>query len=202
MPQSYKAQIGVQMDSNLPEDWMYVTPHFSDTVHDPVDVPGLASALSTALTGYLSATSVYSVVKIYRDVKTTPNYPLATVYGGVPTTVAASAVPRELALCLSYYGGFNRPRFRGRLYLPAQWLIWAGGSASLGKRPTATQQGKVQNFVLQVLAHASVSAKATWTLRSERDDNHADVTNYYVDDEWDIQRRRGTKPTSRIAGTP
>jgi hypothetical protein len=27
------------------------------------------------------------------------------------------------------------------------------------------------------------------------------VTNYYVDDEWDIQRRRGGRPTSRVSGT-
>jgi hypothetical protein len=40
-----------------------------------------------------------------------------------------------------------------------------------------------------------------WTVASTVDKVARNVTNYWVDDEWDIQRRRGYRGTTRNLGT-
>src|SRR4051794_19841575 len=104
----YRAQIGVPMDSALPRDVITINPHYEG------DDPGaLAVALKASFAAWTATAGRSVTIKIYDAKKAPPSYPLATA-STVGTTLGSSC-PREVALCLSYYTGYNRPRFRGRL---------------------------------------------------------------------------------------
>jgi hypothetical protein len=185
----YRAQISFPYDSDLPRDRITITPHYSGS-----DPQALADALKTNLTAYTPiSSSVAFNIKIYNAQGSPPHFPLAQANSTLQTP-ATSFLPRELALCFSYYGGFNRPRFRGRLYIPA---MWAGGTA--GARPTSTQRTNVANIAPR-LANGLPSG-TSFGVYSRRDNGFSTASNWWVDDEWDIVRSRGSKSTTRTTGT-
>ena len=185
---TFKAVLSFQYDSALPRDEIKLTPHFTGT-----DALGLANALSNNLKNQpnIGATLPFSV-KIYDAMQAPPSYPLATVTN--PGTPPTSGHPREVALCLSYYSGYNRPTSRGRLYIPAHFLTGA-----LAARPNPGQITEALNFknvlttVLPNNTHWSVFSK---TLKTPYV-----VTDYWVDDEWDTVRSRGMKGVTRQKAT-
>jgi len=184
----YRAQISFPYDSAFPRDVFTITPHYTGTDHNALSAALLAN-LQT-ITG-VSSTGVFTI-KIYDAQKPKPNYPLVTTTHG--TGFKTSTLPRELALCLSYYSGRNIPRFRGRLYIPMPML---GGSMNV--RPSSTQQ-------TDCLAWGSALGKNlpsnTYFVVYSRKDNQAyPITNLYVDDEWDVVRSRGLRAVTRTAGT-
>jgi hypothetical protein len=183
-----RCQIAFPYDSALPRDVLTITPHYNTS--DPQALCNALKANLQTLTG-ISATGIF-VIKAYDAEKPPPSYPIATASLG--TGFKASTVPRELALCLSYYGGFNRPRFRGRLYIPMP--IIAG---NIGAKPTSTQQTDVLNWAGAL--GKNLPSNTFWTVWSRVDKRDAQVTNTWVDDEWDVVRSRGLKPSSRVTGT-
>jgi hypothetical protein len=183
----YKAAISFPADSDFPRDRVVMTPHFNGS-----DAQALAAALKTNLIANPQVGNYPFEVKIYDAQKTPPSYPLATAsQAGTPP---ASPAPREISLCLSFYGQFNRPRQRGRVYVPCHLI-----GAPHGLRPTAAQQGHAASFAT-TFSNALPSG-TFWTVYSKRAQGDFQVTNWYVDDEWDIQRRRGLKAETRITGT-
>jgi len=120
---------------------------------------------------------------------------------GTVGTVATSNTPREIALCLSYYAGQNTKRYRGRLYIPHAWLTGAGGATPGGAtmRPTATHMAKAAEFAT-VLTPARLNGN-NWCVASTVDKVGRDVTNAWVDDEWDVIRSRGLRGTTRTLVT-
>lgn len=184
----YRASIGFSFDSALPRDWEYINPCFTSS-----DATALANQLKTNL---IANTSVGAntpfVVKIYDAHKAPPSYPVATASQG--GTFRASTRPRELALCLSFYAGLNRPRFRGRVFIPGSLI--AGGTAA---RPTTVQQQEALDWSNTFMNN--LAPNHMWTVYSKRDGQGYVVSNAWVDDEWDIQRRRGLRGTSRLLKT-
>jgi len=183
----YRAAIAFPQDSSLPRDELSINPHFSGD-----DAQALANALKANLIAHASIAAKPFKIKVYDAEKAPPSYPLATAeQAGTPPT---TGVPREITLCLSYYGTWNRPTFRGRLYLPFTFI---GGTVST--RPTVGQQ----NAALSAAAvfKNGLPSSHQWVVWSRKNRTYAPVTNYWVDDEWDIQRSRGLKPTSRVVGT-
>lgn len=172
-----------------------ITPHFKATDYDPLGgtqwqtlADDLAAALSTWETSSREVT-----VKLYDAEATQPNFPKATKtlnVGGIPT----SAMPRELALCLSYVCG-QGPRKRGRLFLPGPILSPAGQA---GKRPTQGMLDKAKALAphLQSLGGLNVQ----WGVWSRTNQSFYQTLTTYVDDEWDIIRSRGLSATLRQAG--
>lgn len=180
----YRANIQFQADSALPRDAMSINPHFSG------DQPqALADALKTNLVGHVSigATKAFRI-RIYDAEKSPPSYPLAEATSG--TGFFATTHPRELGLCLSYYSSWNRPRYRGRLYLPI-WLLGGG----TGLRPTPGQMTIALDF-RQMFTNGLPPAH-NWIVYSPTNSDGYGVTDCWVDDEWDIQRSRGLKGTTR-----
>jgi len=111
--------------------------------------------------------------------------------GGTPT-------PTEVALCLSYSAvdaAAGAPRFRGRIYLP-----FSAATA----RPTLDQVQGLLAFG-QNLASAGNAGNTTWKMRSRLGTGTAanpvpvfrKIESISVDNEWDTQRRRGMRATSR-----
>lgn len=184
----YRAEIGFPYDSAFPRDVITVTPHYSGT-----DPAALANTLRDSLVANTSigATGIFTI-KIYNATTPPPNYPLATVTHG--TGFKTSTVPRELALCFSYYAVRNAPRYRGRIYVPVPII---GGN--LNVRPTSTQMTDAATF-----GHSLFSALPgghTGVVYSRKEATGRPITNFWVDDEWDIIRSRGLRGVTRNTGT-
>jgi|SRR3954468_486110 hypothetical protein len=187
----WRAQIILGADGPLPKDRMILTPHFKHT-GPTIDVDGLCQDLVngiSTLTGNFREVRV----KMYDAEAAKPVFPSADKQKNTGL-FPAGTTPRELCLCLSYYADTNRPRRRGRLYLP---MFMVGGAAGL--RPTTTQQTTAGGIVPVLSGLGGIDVD--WVVWSRRDNAAHTVTNWYVNDEWDIQRRRGLRETARITGS-
>jgi hypothetical protein len=200
VPTHIRAMCQWQVGSGLPEDVMQITPCFrAQADWDPLggtDWDSLAQDLVTALEGWTFQDRKLTV-KLYDIDEAAPghiNRPKATK---VSTNVMTheQSFPRELSLCLSFYGGTNQKRERGRLYVP-YWLI---SGDDPGVRPSDANLAYVAGLV-PIFANLG-GTNVDWIVWSTTGDKATKVTNAYVDDEWDTQRRRGLRPTKRHAVT-
>lgn len=197
---NYRAKITVLTDDVTAANAMTVDPCFNDQSGTSGSTAAqLAAALGDGLYSYLNSIG-YVTVKIYVLPTVKPDYPAAIYSKGTANTFVTSNAPREVALCLSYYSQMNRPRYRGRLYIPYSWINKHVGTGAPGVRPSTPQQTGVKDFVNTVMYPARTAGFA-WIVWSGRDHTARQVTDYYVDDEWDTIRSRGMKPTSRSSGT-
>jgi hypothetical protein len=169
-----------------------ITPHFKATDYDPfggTQWQTLANDLAAALSSW-EAHSREVVVKLYDAEASAPNFPKATKtlnLGAFPN----SAMPRELALCLSIVCG-QGPRRRGRLYLPGPILSPAGQA---GLRPNQGMLDKAA--ALAAPLRALGGANVQWGVFSRTDSAFYQAETAYVDDEWDVIRSRGGQATTR-----
>lgn len=179
-----RVSMSFNYDSTLPRDVININPHYNSD--DP-------QALVDALKSKLLATS-YIVgkpftIKAYDAKKAPPSYPLATAVNSA--AAPSSNLAREVAICLSYFAVFNRPTYRGRLFLPASWF-------------TSTSSVRPSNAVMTgALGFGDVLGKALpagmfWTMWSPKKQSDAQVTDVWVDDEWDTVRSRGLRATTRV----
>jgi hypothetical protein len=127
-----------------------------------------------------------------------------TLGGGISTT----PMPSELAVCLSFnsaygtdveFGTGSRPRARdrGRIYLGP--LVF--DLSTVVNVDATTKRCKVQP---QLMNDVTLAAKrlanrtaSTWAVWSRKDGTLKEVTRVWVDDAFDIQRRRGEKAITR-----
>jgi hypothetical protein len=181
---SYRASLQFPFDSSLPRDIVSVNPHYNAS-----DPDALAGALLANLMAWGPTANKPVTIKVYDAAKPPPSYPLATrVQGG---TVPTSGVPRELALCLSYFSTYNRPRYRGRLFLPVTWF-----TATPSLRPSPGVMTAAMGFATAVLTK-TLPAQTNWIVYSKVAGAGYGVSDYWVDDEWDTQRSRGLRATTR-----
>jgi hypothetical protein len=182
-----RAQIGFPVDTALPRDVMTINPHFNGT-----NAAALADQLATNLKAITEVGTTRSfTIKVYDAQASPPNYPLATVVNG--TGFSTASRPREIAVCLSYYGVNNRPRERGRLYIPG---LFVPGAFDL--RPSSTQRVAIGNWATAF--QTGLQSIGVWVVYSRIQGSAISVKNWFVDDEWDIVRSRGTRPTTRLTG--
>lgn len=181
---TYRAAISFPVDTTLPVDYMTINPHYGGD-----DPQALADRLKANLTAFtlVGATKPFTI-KIYDALKAPPSYPLAS--SSQTGTATVSDRPRELALCLSYYSTWNRPQYRGRLFIPAQFI---GGT--LGPRPAAGQITSALSW-RDPLTNG-LPAGHNLVIFSRVQQKAYGVTDFWVDDEWDVMRSRGRKPTTR-----
>jgi hypothetical protein len=160
---------------------MTINPHFENkgSVFTNTDWEGFADALATSM-ATAGGNNVQTVVKIYDTESAPPNLPLAvkTKYPGLHPV---SNGPRELALCLSYYSGVNM----------------IGGA--IGIRPSTAQMGYAMD--LSARLQNAGGADIDWSVYSRVDGAFRPVSGTWVDNEWDIMRSRGLRPTTRTLGT-
>src|SRR4051812_40469150 len=112
----YRMQVSFGADADTPRDRFVITPHFKVTLSP--NPQQLTDDLAAALGGGLG-TRRGGEGRACEGGGTNPTPPLAikTVNKGL---VPAGTKPRELCLCLSFYGDANTKRKRGRLYFPAE----------------------------------------------------------------------------------
>lgn len=121
------------------------------------------------------------------------------------TNPGADGIPSELAVCLSYHGnltgipeesGLTRPRARrrGRVYLGPLSQIAMESEAGTGRSRVATQcRDTIAESADRLMAHTDVQ----WNVWSRADSAFTSVTGGFVDDAFDVQRRRGERAVSR-----
>lgn len=150
-----------------------------------------------------------STASVYVDYvdwsQTPPRVPYRLNFGNSAFTYGNSVIPTEVAAVLSFQAnelpGQRQERRRGRIYIAgvrAEWLT----QASAGDYPT------FNNTVLTNLTTAAqqlqVSALANlrpWVVYSRVNGTAADVTNGWVDNSPDTQRRRSVDAAARTAWT-
>jgi hypothetical protein len=179
-------------DSGLPRDQLIINPVFriNGLLYDPQQ---LCQDLATSLQSWAAVTTQL-IVTAYDVQGTKPVYPAGRYVHSANTFFSLSGF-REQSLCLSFYSDHNVPRQRGRLYVPN---ALAYGS-TIGQRPTSTQRNKVSALV-PIFANLG-GANVDWVVWSQMDRAARKVSNWWVDDEWDVQRRRGLRQTTRDTGT-
>jgi hypothetical protein len=189
----YRMQCAFQYNSAFPRDRMVITPHFEDTGVGS-DPDGLTADLAAALQTWSGSTGEIRVTS-YDAQGTPPVYPNGETILN-PGLVGGNNFPSEIALCLSYYSQRNIPRQRGRLYLPVPIVAAAG---NIGVIPTATQIAKAMALapILGDLGGPDVDF-VVWSRTAQA---AYPVTDYWVDNEWDVQRSRGLRATDREVGT-
>lgn len=190
----WKLQVEWAGDSILPRDVFCITPHFNDSgvTSDP---DGLCEALATALAAKSGITTRQLRIRAYDAQGTPPVYPAGEAIRNVGSS-PASTLPREVAVCLSFYSTRNIPTQRGRLFIPHELCK---GSVSTGVRPASSQRAEVMAFgpIFANLGGPDVD----WVVYSRKLDTAFPVTNYWVDDEWDTMRSRGLRATTRDLAT-
>lgn len=191
----YRLVTSVAASSNLSRDRVVITPVVNSTI-GPGSPQALADEWAGMFDGWLAQGSVPEIkVQVY-DCQKHPHGPALATSILHPATQWNPSIPREIALCLSFFSDFNVKRRRGRLYIPAFFFATA---SDMGVRPTSTHRSKVA--ALAPLLQDLGAVDDDWSVYSGVDDVARKVTHWFVDDEWDIQRRRGLRPTTRTSGT-
>lgn len=215
-----RLQHSFQGISGLPEDQYVNTFHFIAADLSGFDFQALALIVrafysatpageSLAIKNYLSgiADEPGERVKIYDLADAMPRNPLYDEIFSPASMGSASTgtLPSECAVALSYsappLAGIPPPQLRGRIYLgPWSNLALAGGgvgvppSVDFGLRTIITKSAKET-------ALAAEASGAVWAVYSPTRGAAAEISTFWCDDAWDIQRRRGEKPTERVTVT-
>lgn len=136
-------------------------------------------------------------IKFYTAGGPQPNYPyeeLTFNFGSAPTL---DSLPTEVAICLSFQGlripGTPQSRRRGRIYLgPVKATLTASARPTSGIRTIIATAAT--NLAAAIVA---VDPTYRWAVWSRTDGVAVAITDGWVDDTWDTQRRRGLDATSR-----
>lgn len=202
-----RALITIPMDSGLLEDAATNTLYFEAPL---VDQAAELTGITTALTSFYQAVDVYLSARCNNPV-TVRYYDLSQAQPRVPlredtmtlTFGTGDPLPQEVALCLSFQGakssGVNQARRRGRIYLGPLDRTAAGSTVN-ADRPHATALSTIATAAT-ALATAAFGNGTPWVVYSPSNNASTSVTDGWLDNAFDTQRRRGLAPTSRTLWT-
>nr|CRY96361.1 hypothetical protein [uncultured prokaryote] len=208
----YVAQLVFQGSTGLPRDRFVNTFNFNTSDaheaahagwHDAmVDFVNTVDPDSGKALGAYMSHNVQSLVtiKTYNQLDAAPRVPITSTFSRVASsTDFTTNVPHEVACCLSYHGlPPVGPRTRGRLYL-GPFNAMAMSPAS-GATPPSVSLGL--RWCAGAAAERLVVASKGWIVRSDVGNLNTPVERGWVDNDWDIQRRRGMKATERTPWDP
>lgn len=206
----YRYQVVLDHDSALPEDvtvntWHYDVPDAGDRELPAAKIEdfyntnpsGEASAVEDFLSAALAGTAR---TKIYNLSDPEPRVPVATLEWTF--TPGTDRLPSEVALCASIQApqesGEPQARRRGRIFLGPladEALALATG------RPSTTCIDIVAKALRDLIADSETSTDYALCVYSTVDNVGYQVTNGWVDNAFDTQRRRGLAPTVRTLVT-
>jgi len=187
-----------QMLDSDPKNQIVINPCFRRSIDfvDPlggVDAQALVDDFSAAMATW-TGTAVEQETKLYNLEGAAPHYPLATKKINAGTFWNVSGPP-QLATCLSFYGTNNRPRTRGRLYLQSNL---ARESAN-GPRVSAACITQVE--ALAPIFSGLGGSNVDWIVWSRVAQSAAKVTNFWVDNSFDVVRSRKIPGNVRVLRT-
>lgn len=196
-----RAQVVLKTVDNIPEN--FVSNSWCFTLDS-------ASTAGTMLTPILKAfydsiVSYYSpvIAQNGHEIKYSalpgvmPNYPFDTDIFNLGAAPAGGKLPDELAIVLSFQGikaaGAPQARRRGRLYLGP-----LDTAAATDNRPATACLTAIANAATTLKASViALGGNSRWSIWSVADQVGVLVDNGWVDNAFDVQRRRGVLPTSR-----
>lgn len=195
-------------DSGLPEDVTVNTFHFN------VGTLGTAAynSINTVLSRFYSVAGTTSgaavddflsavldgtyVLDLYSMQDPEPRTPVATYTGNI-TVASGVALPSEVAVVNSFQGtptsGQVQARRRGRVYIGP---LTDGAADSNGTRPAQQLIDTLTEVSERLMTEATASA-IPWIVYSPTGSLFTAVTNGWVDNSFDTQRRRGEAATAR-----
>jgi hypothetical protein len=210
----YRAQFTIPYFTNLPTDVVVNDWHFSWSVSNPNtgDYEELRDRLIAFYDGVYSGGLGGEVMapwcrpadaslKIYNINDPTPRAPRWEGPAALADNrVASSGIPLETAMCMSFQGdplsGTPQARRRGRIFIGGLGAATDGGDTTSFPEPDPT------------LVTSTLTAAETlwalgdplgwiWIVYSRVNGTGAVVSNGWIDNAWDTQRRRGNAPSSR-----
>lgn len=211
------AQVTLPHASGLPADVTVNTFHFDGDPSSPTDINeitlrllefynegGAGDPVAYYLAGLIQRTADVCTIQLYDMTQAKPRAPIETVFWQLEPAGSPTSFPSELAVCLSFQAaqqsGSPQARRRGRIYLGP--LTQAVG-VTTGGQPTrvATTPRDVFRTAALQLASSTTSAGVPWCVYSRTDGVVRPITNGWIDDDFDVQRRRGPEPTDRTTWT-
>ncbi len=198
--------------TGLPEDRYITSWAFRTADNLPPTAANLADANNT-VAGFFSQMTAPATTTIANYISSAVNLPLcyATAYklgdsvprapfrtnhnlGAIPQS---APIPSEVALCASFYSTRNLPRRRGRIYVgPFSTGVMEADSGNGMARPKALIITALTTSMKRMQSQA-VALNLRWCVLSQRDAVLRDVTDGWVDNAFDTQRRRGEAASSR-----
>lgn len=197
----YKATVTLKMTTNIPEDSVVNSYWFesSDSAEIIADVPGVLDGAYEVVKGIFPSTVKQNdhVIKIYNMSDPEPRAPIYESTFGFSSAPTGNPTAPELALCFSFQGarvsGEPQASRRGRVYVGPH----DSGAFATDGRPHADVIAAVAAFGQYLLDGFELMTSGDWVVWSPTTASSAVVTNGWVDNAWDIQRRRGVAPTAR-----
>lgn len=207
-----RALVQIPRDTTLPEDVVTNTLYFDSDSGNADDV---APEVHAELTAFYQALDGLFAADLLQNTATVDYYDLSEPEPRVPVytnTIAltmgvSTALPPELSVCLSFHGatgsGVNMRRRRGRIYLPPMStgsMTSSGGRVQVTTATITTITGAATNLLNQTTTFGTkwaVFSPTTFADTASLDQAFEDVVGGWVDNEFDIQRRRGTVAQTR-----
>lgn len=208
-----RCQVRLPYFTNLPEDvatntLYYSVPSGVPTTGELDDVSAMIEAFYLGVgdnfAGVLLRVGTPCEIRMYNLADAEPRQPIRIDNFALPAAVPADNMPLECAVVLSYHAAFSsgvpNARRRGRIYLgPLHTDVLNAGSASAFPAPTATF---ISEIITAVGALSSITANGCeWVQYSPTTDLGLPVVGGWVDNEFDTQRRREGRPSSRTTFT-
>lgn len=210
-----QVQVTQKYFTNVPEDVITNTWHFDHPVGAPntTDFVNLKNRLTTFYNNAHSPTAggqwapwinlALGTIKIY-DVADpqprAPKYTSAMSLTAGTNQVASSATPPETAICLSYQAdvvsGVPQARRRGRIFLGGWGGPNANGTSSAFPIISAALCSQICSCAAALLAGVAADGWI-WIVHSGTVAGNSIVSNGWVDNATDTQRRRGQAPSLR-----
>lgn len=129
-----------------------------------------------------------------------PRAPVLRTFGTL-AGVSIGPLPTEVSLCISFQGtrisGVPQARRRGRIYIP----FLQEGANDATARPSSGLVTSLATAAQALLTASDAAATWAWEIWSAAGPGFVTVVDGWVDNEWDTQRRRGRKATSRTTFT-
>lgn len=163
---------------------------FHDTLEDVYNNMGQFNSGAMAQNGH--------IITSYLDTDPEPRIPVLITPFNLAIAPSGGWLPLEVSLCLSFQGdplsGYPQAWRRGRIYFP--WIQEAENDST--GRPSSTLVNALVAQGDYILTTSASDGSWEWVTFSRVAPGYASVTNGWVDNEWDTQRRRGREATSRV----
>lgn len=181
------------------------TPALSNTVAQTIFAGISTGGTWTALAAFLAPTATLQGVTLL-DVRSSTGTEFSSTGTAVPGTSTGTALPDEVAVCVTLRTSTRGPSGRGRFYIPG----WASTATAAGGVVAATAVTAVNNWantglaasissaigpmVLGLPARAAYTSPVTGRQFPARAATTLPITSVAVkDNHWDSQRRRGLR---------
>lgn len=195
-------QVSLRPTNNLPEDWVTNVWHFDNAEGTPTQNDAIFAnlldfyeVLRQYLPSVIAGTGHW--MRMYQVSDPKPRAPISEYEFSIPAP-SGSPLPLEIAAVLSYeapqLSGVPQARRRGRVYLGP----FNGGVIGTDGRLVTGFLTAMTDAAEALLTASQASTTWKWSTHSQVLGTGAEVSNGWMDNEPDTQRRRGRTATARV----